>query len=526
MSSDKQLDVVQALNYSANLVQKFGKYKFENGKTLIQLLTINGISFWDLITSELAQTHFPIVLSTNKKTNKKIDNLIFLYSVCKLFLKKIIQKTKCNKKYINFPANDSIICLGFSNQSYRDIMIPIVQELANSTPFDILVISDQKLPSIIDTLPANCIFNINRDYLDKSVNNDIKKINTELKKIFQFLIANNFLNKVIPEHEKYLLKEFRFLFKRIFYLHLPRIVDHAVISANILNKIKPKCIITPDSSDPKSRAFTLVGNRLDIPSLSIQFGLVGEEAVEWRFLSTDFVAVWGESSRRAILKQKVPDTKIEITGSPRYDFLNYRNNERKNIYKSRFKIKDKQCVILLASTYGDQSISNSSTNLLDKMKKDIFDSINKLSDCILIIKPHPSENIQDTKKLVNDFQNIQLANKNVDIRELIEICDIFISFGSTATIDALVADKLTICPIYPGWKFSDIFKDSEATLNPTNKEEIYELLKDIVLLNNQNFYLEKLKDAKSSFLQDQTYKNDFNSTVRILSLINRIKINE
>ena len=76
MSSDKKLDVIEALNYSANLVQKFGEYKFENGKSLVELLTINGISFWDLITSELAQTHFPIVLSTKRRNHKKFNNFI------------------------------------------------------------------------------------------------------------------------------------------------------------------------------------------------------------------------------------------------------------------------------------------------------------------------------------------------------------------------------------------------------------------------------------------------------------------
>ena len=44
-------------------------------------------------------------------------------------------------------------------------------------------------------------------------------------------------------------------------------------------------------------------------------------------------------------------------------------------------------------------------------------------------------------------QNIIFASKSDDIRDLINVCDVFVSLGTTATVDAMIAKKLIICPI-------------------------------------------------------------------------------
>ncbi len=519
MNSKKQLDAIEVLNDSASLVENLGKCKLENGKTLVELLTIDGISFWDIFTSELAQTHFPLVLASDINTKKKYINLRLIYSRIKIYIKNEISKYSFREKLKPNINKDIILCLGFTNQSYRDIMTAIVSKLSFNTSYSVIVISDRNLPTIINTIPNNCTSIINWQFYNQTNLKLTNEIKNKLKKVERYLEINNFLDQLIPENKKYFNKEFKILFKRLFYIHLNNIVPHAVISRHILKEFKPKIIITPDSSDPRARSFTTQASYFNIPTLSVQFGLVGIEAVEWRFLSTNIVAVWGEASRRSMLNQNVSEKRIQITGSPRYDYI-YNHNNKLRINKSIFRIKKKQCVVLLASSYGEKSLSNLSLpNTLDIMKRDIFDVINELPDSILIVKPHPSEDIEYTKKLIKNFENIQIVDKKFDIRELINICDIFISFGSTATTDALVANKISICPVYPGWSFSDIFKNSGATLNPTNKEELFDLLNKLINRNLDDAFVKKLDVCKNRFLEDQIYRNDYKSSERIVSLV-------
>lgn len=527
LNKKQHLDAIEILNESASLVESFGKYKFENGKNLIELLTIDDISFWDLFTSELAQTHLPLVLASDKNTSRKIDNFSFYYSILKAFVKYKIKKFQFPKKSFSNIKGDTILCLGFTNQSYRDIMTSIVGNLAHNSSYNVIVISDSKLPSITATITQNSSFIINWQFLDDNNEKIIIEIKKKLKNILQYLELNNFLDRLIPENKYHLKYEFKKSFKRLFYIHLNNIVVQAVIAKSILKQLKPKIIITPDSSDPRARLFTTQASFLNIPSLSVQFGLVGNEAVEWRFLSTNLVSVWGESSRKAILNQKITNERIVITGSPRYDYI-YNKEKESNLNKTNLGIQNQKSIVLLASSYGDKSLKNLSLpNTLDIMKSDIFNTINQFPDCVLLIKPHPSENIEQTRKLINNFDNIKIVDKTIDIRELIDICDIFISFGSTATIDALVANKISICPVYHGWSFSDIFKNSGATLNPTNKEELYDLFYKILNKKLDDIFLKKLENSKNKFLENQIFKNDSKSTERIVSLVlSMIKHNE
>ena len=180
LNKKQHLDAIEILNESASLVESFGKYKFENGKNLIELLTIDDISFWDLFTSELAQTHLPLVLASDKNTSRKIDNFSFYYSILKAFVKYKIKKFQFPKKSFSNIKGDTILCLGFTNQSYRDIMTSIVGNLAHNSSYNVIVISDSKLPSITATITQNSSFIINWQFLDD--NNE--KIIIEIKKYF------------------------------------------------------------------------------------------------------------------------------------------------------------------------------------------------------------------------------------------------------------------------------------------------------------------------------------------------------
>ena len=90
----------------------------------------------------------------------------------------------------------------------------------------------------------------------------------------------------------------------------------------------------------------------------------------------------------------------------------------------------------------------------------------------LKVKPHPHEDVRKIVQLAGNTNSISFLKSSGDIRKDIPDCSVFISFGSTATFDALLQNKLIICPYFKGWQFSKLFVKSKVCLFPKNRERI------------------------------------------------------
>jgi len=323
---------------------------------------------------------------------------------------------------------------------------------------------------------------------------------------------------MIPDADRHLLTNFKNLFNRFFKAYLPRIVPRAVVARHILENHHPAVVITPDTADSRTRVYTLLCRLMSIPCMDVQFGLTGDEAIEWRFVAADCVAVWGDFSKEAMLKQKVSEKRIIIAGSPRHDRLINLPKSKVKSKRAMLGVPEKSAMVVLASTYCLKTHDKySDPKILRAMKQAVFDAADKTQGIYLVIKPHPCENVRETRALLGKSKNVIFVERQSDIRELIKICDAFISFGSTATMDALIADKLTICPIFPGWVFSDIFKNSGAVLVPESGEEIMNIFK--MVANGSDVDTKaRLEPARQDFLKRYVYRTDGMAAARVEAL--------
>mgnify|MGYP003844313667 FL=1 len=159
-------------------------------------------------------------------------------------------------------------------------------------------------------------------------------------------------------------------------------------------------------ADSRNRLYLLFAKLFCIPTLDLQFGAYDESSIEWRFSISDKIGVWGEYFSEIFLNQmKIPINKIEITGSPRFDYL-YNIDTSKN--KVEIESKSKK-VILFASMYTQISSYDARyhLSLIDKFKLDLIGLIKKNKEILLLIKPHPLENISWITNL-EDFNNIRI----------------------------------------------------------------------------------------------------------------------
>ncbi len=506
------------------MIKKVGSTKFSfdnNEKPLSQIFTIDQFDFWLIFAPEMSWRHLTSAINTNSYFAQLKLFLAPFYFFFKIFFS--IGSPNKNKPFptFNFNKTKKILCVALTQRMFRDVLLPVIKELNHTDSYDIILVSDS-----IDIETSNLIDAKNisllsfRDSWNPQLKSEEKNLNISISKIRSSLNIESGLGIVRPE----LSKEVYFSLKRVINLllkwHLPNICRDAIKARYIFTKYKPDLILTADTSDSRNRLFTLLAKEFNALSVNVQFGLAGKESVEYRFHDVDYYCVWGESSRQALINQKVPKSKILITGSPRHDFLYGKNNPYNISPLGAVKTSNIGMTVLLASTYTDKTHNKyANPSALDSMKKAILEASKKFPNITLIIKTHPVESLNETKRLAGLSNNIFFANEDCDIRNLISMCNVFISFGSTATIDALLAKKIIVCPIFPGWPFSDIFRRSKFILTPRSAKEINQIFSAISSGDIKKHYNDKALSEHKAFLKSIIYKKDRLSAMRITKTI-------
>lgn len=510
----------KVLTYSSGLVEKFGEYEVLKKIKLRSLLTIKKLSYWDIFSVEFAHSFLPLALE------RKSIHIGFIYRF-KSYLRyyKNIIKDFFYKYYYkvvqdDIPVGRTFIFLGFSARIYRDTLAPIVELLSKRTDCQVIVLYDQKI--VEDSFPAsqNLKYESIWQHWAPKMGCEVHHLCSSIDAIYLSLVKNNSIAKMlsilIKDHTK--SKNINFLFHKFFKSQMRNIVPRVILAENIIKKYKPSLLITSDMADSRVRVYTSLCKSLNIPTLEIQYGMMGNEGL-WRFFNSDAVATWGQSSKAIMIKEGVPDEKIIVTGAPRHDESATSSREYLDALKNKYSESGRKIIILLASTYFHKSHKDHPhAKALNLMRLAISEATASNSNLMLLVKPHPHEDVKQTKKIFSKFNNIIFIDKDLDIRDYIYICDVFVSFGSTATMDALASKKLTICPVFPDWGFSKFYENSGAVLTPKSIDDIFKVFSMLSagLLANLKKKVEPFLDG---FIEEHLLEGGGKSAERIEKVI-------
>jgi hypothetical protein len=511
-------EIVDDLRRSALLVKSIGGSLLPDGRTLSDALTIDGIPYWEVFAVELSRIYLPPCLSG-------IDGKGFFAKVirpnlvrAKYFARDLVRLNKHLNEYSVLSSCAAILCLDFSDHISRDVVQPVVLDLADNHDKKIICLRDREWLHSSGTSHPNVLFRTTWNFWGDELRLNARSLGRQLGTIRKLLTKSKALEHIVDEIDPNLQGVIQPALNRLLVGEFASLIRHGVLSRHILEQQRPSLVFAGDIADPRTRIYILQCKALGIPCLGLQFGMIGPASIEWSFFPADLVAVWGEDSKETLISHGVPSSKIAITGSPRNDSLfNFPASETFAI-KKKLSIPEGYPVVLLASTFQLENYDKySAPELLRAMKKAIFDSADQFNNVYLVVKPHPSEDENETKSFASTNPNIIFVSRTEDIRELIKICDCFISFGSTATVDALLLNKLVICPAFPGWVWSKLFIDTGAVHSPTSPEEISDVFKLIstsryAILGNQ------LTPARDQLLENWIYRNDGLSAKRIANL--------
>jgi hypothetical protein len=503
-------------NEYANIIEALGKAILPDGRSLSQALTFEGVPFWEVFSPELAWRH----LTTAVASKTLLENAKLWIKPTALHARDLLRSLTVSRRSESgcgtWPAAPTVLCMGMTPRMYRDVLEPVAQYVATHCDCRIVVLGDAPVQfSAHKDAAVRIGGQVIWHHWEADARELAKRLALALERFRRDVAAANGLRTLLRGLDRERSAAVSKMLGMLFRCYLSQLIPQAAIALHVLTRHRPALVLSSDTSDARVRLYTLLAKRMGIPTMEVQFGLAGDESIEWRFFSADCVAVWGEEGKDALLQQKVPTTKIVQTGTPRHDALVSPPAEVISRQRSALGLTDTRPIVLLASTYVDRTHNEyARPEVLLDMKRAIFDAASKTPGMVLVVKPHPHENVEATRALAGQAANIVFVDKASDIRDFIAMSDAFVSFGSTATIDALIANKPTICPIFPGWPFSENYRASGSVWIPETREEVRRLFSRIVEEKSLTEG-DEMKSARIRYLDRIVYRLDNLAASRI-----------
>ncbi|OGP69403.1 MAG: hypothetical protein A2169_06905 [Deltaproteobacteria bacterium RBG_13_47_9] len=520
-------DAVRMLQYSAELVKAWGQAQLPSGKTLAETLSLQGFPLWEAIAVDLARLHVPKALTMDRQPSWFAQEVRPYLSWAKHSALNLLRRQQGSRGSPDWPVEPVFLFLGFSAYFYRDVLQPVVTRLTRSK--DIATVSLHSELRLHRTMPPTQgdRFQSIWQHWDHKVEARLRALRHALRATVAELHAIEALPQIIRDHGEPIWPKMQEIFDWFFRVYLPRLLPQVVIARHILERYQPALVISPDVADPRTRLYCLLARQVGIPSLEIQFGAFGEDSIEWQFFVADRLAVWGDQAYEVMLAHGVPAGRITITGSPRHDCLINITDTDVTRIRARIGIPEGSVMVLFSSVYeegGSEAFSNpENPNLISLMKRAVFQAADQAAGLCLVVKPHPLENARKTRQLAGKMRNIQFTDPRADNRELTKACDVFVAVtGSTTVTDALIANKLTIIPVFPGWIWSDQFVKSGAILVPRSAEEVAHCLQMVVEKDYRARIQTELEPARQRFLRQWVGQADGQASARIEALARRM----
>jgi len=293
------------------------------------------------------------------------------------------------------------------------------------------------------------------------------------------------------------------------------IVTYIELLSEMIKREKPQIIVVADDVTALGRAACHVGRKYNIPSLTVQPGLLIDSPMLYD-LASDHMALQGRKDLDYFLRKGEKRSKFTITGQPRYDILaTHRYDRRKTLFRLGLNPNLKTGVLTTQDVHSD---------INQEVVKIVCEASSRFENLQMIIKPHPYENFSPYKK--NKYIRTYGARlvKDINIFELLHACDFNITISSTTGIEALILGKPVIILDYPkGTNPEKIYMDSKySELFPKahNGQTLIDAINKVLCDDN---YKRKFKCLKNKFLEYIIYKVDGKSTERVVNLIKRLK---
>jgi hypothetical protein len=453
--------VERRLREAVGIVSRWGEVRTAAGRTVAEALTIDGLSWWDVGSVDLALYRVPPLLGAERYPGALARLRPYLSRARRLGQRPWRAAAAPTPRAL---VPGGALCVAFSPYMARDVVRPVAEALlSRGNPLPLLLTIDGKRDarSAVPERSASA-------YWDAAARDDALRQRAALAGVARELLTSHTragIRQVTPaaasSHVDGVLH---------WFVHslLPPMVVMAAQARRLMDVEQPSVVVTADGADLRSRIVTLSARAIGTPTFELQFGACGGEATEWSFALGDRIGVWGAQARETLESHGVEPSRIVESGSPRTDVLVMTGGTGQ---REAWGVKPGERVVLFVSTYHLAAYEASvSRETLPAMKRAIVASAAATPGIFLVVKPHPLE--RGAWDGVDGGPRFRVADPSEDVRPLVAAADAVVTLGSTVTLDALVAGKPVICPEFADWPYSVLFTGSGAVAVPRDEQAL------------------------------------------------------
>ena len=476
---------------------------------------LQGIPFWDAIAAELAVYWVPQGIRNSQNKIAPLRSLLRWATAVRQGLpKRAFQPDSFARP--SWPSSPVVLYLGFSPYMVRDVLQPLLCDSAwHGDVATVCLVTEGR-----GEFGAGVFRSVWADW-NESSRSLADRLAEELKEVASRILQERAINALLSGVPTASKAAMRGVLRSLLRERLVYLLPYAALAKRVLAEHRPSVVVSSDVADALARLYLGLARTAGIPSLELQFGIYGDEAVEWGFSLSDWIAVWGDAPGRIIESHGVAASRVKVTGSPRHDVTLAGVSKDISIVRRDCDLPVDQRIVLFASTVwirpyggGEEAAALAAT------QRAIFEEADRAEDWLLVVKPHPLENPEQTKRLARHYKHIRWTDRRADIRHLILACDVFVSAGSTATMDALISHRVCIDASFPGWPFGDLFAKSGAVLVARSPQELSLQLSRA--LRSPEETLARLEPARSALLASWTAGPDGKAAERINALTRQL----
>lgn len=503
---------------TAEMVMRWGKTPLYPDKTLSMVLSIEGISLWEIVAPSLAYTVSKVL--QNEKGKSGIIGIKHALGRYKHFILRTKRRIfHANNRIDNWPHGNTVLVLGFSPYMFRDVLSPVVSELVRleSGKVSPVIFSDSIRKSDFFSEKEYGMTQSIWQYYDGEVVIKAIQMVEEYNSLISEIKRSNIITNIINNEKEELRPDLIRLFDYFIYARFPVFIEQIAIAHSVIKKHKPDVLLSCDVSDPRARVYFLACKAAKIPSIMISYGLFDKDAFEWKFFVGDRIVVQGLEVKTVMLEHGIPAERLDILGSPRYDCHYIDQSLNGEEHKTLKSHSGKKRILFASQPIYSYFTSKKIFKIYIDFIKTLFNSVTSMKDISLVVKPHPLEDEKYLKELASGNAKIIFAKRSDDIRKLIMECDVFITYMSTAAIDALLSNKTVINILINGLE-SHIFNENSGTLIARTNDDLSLYIKAIADGTIDTQY-EKKNEERMHFLEKWTYRNDGLASRRIVDLI-------
>ncbi len=308
----------------------------------------------------------------------------------------------------------------------------------------------------------------------------------------RLLAAKNFMGYIATSDlDQYLLAYLKE--KNIAYLYqLIKKIESKLKAAN------PDYVVLWNDTLPMERAIILASKKLGITTLEIQHGVYDSFWPLTNGNIADYVLVWGKYFKDLYVKQgKRKPEDIYVLGYP---------------YAIGQEVKNRNNHYVVCYLGQDLEIYNNDFLSVKLETLNSIYNICKKLDLEFVYRPHPGDDRELLKKKLVD---IQFTDIKEGLEETFNRADIFISFNSTALVEAVMRQKISLQLLNYPIKSDNLEKLGACSASLQTLEELENYLKKIVSAQN-------LDEFKITFNNDYV-ETRYNPTERFLEIIKEIE---